>query len=81
MTPRYKVTLTKKERSELEAISTKGKIAARTILYARAWLLLDAGADEPKWFVEKVAEAMGTTTRSQEHLKKAICRRRPGRRY
>jgi hypothetical protein len=70
MAPRYKVTLTKEERAELEAISTKGKRAARTILYARALLLLDAGEHGPKWLVEKVAEAVGTTTRSLEHLKK-----------
>ena len=70
MAPRYKVTLTEEERSELEAISTKGKRAARTVLYARALLLLDAGEHGPRWFVEKVAEAVGTTTRSLEHLKK-----------
>lgn len=70
MAPRYKVTLTKEERQELEAISTKGKRAARTVLYARALLLLDAGELGPKWYVEKVAEAVGTTTRSLEHLKK-----------
>jgi hypothetical protein len=70
MAPRYKVTLTKEERQELQAISTKGKRAARTILHARALLLLDAGEHGPKWLVEKVAEAVGMTTRSLEHLKK-----------
>jgi len=70
MAPRYKVTLTKDEREYLEAISTKGKRAARTILYARALLLLDAGKYGPKWIVARVAEAIGTTPRSLEHLKK-----------
>jgi hypothetical protein len=70
MAPRYKVTLTKEERKELEALATKGKRAARTVLYARALLLLDAGEYGPKWFVEKVAEAVGMTARSLEHLKK-----------
>jgi hypothetical protein len=70
MAPRYKVTLTKEERQELHAISTKGKRAARTVLHARALLLLDAGEHGPKWFVENVAEAVGMTTRSLEHLKK-----------
>ncbi len=70
MAPRYKVTLTKEERQELEAISTKGKRAARTVIYSRALLLLDVGEHGAKWFVEKVAEALGTTTRSLEHLKK-----------
>lgn len=70
MAPRYKVTLTKDERHELEAISTKGKRAARTVLYSRALLLLDAGEYGSKWHVEKVAEALGVTSRSLEHLKK-----------
>ena len=70
MAPRYRVTLTEEERKDLEAISTKGKRAARTILYARALLLLDAGEHGPKWLVSKVAEALGTTPRSLEHLKK-----------
>ena len=70
MAPRYKVTLTKEERKELEELSTKGKRAARTVLYARALLLLDAGEYGQKWIVSKVAEALGTSTRSLEKLKK-----------
>ncbi len=69
MAPRYKVTLTKEERKELEAISTKGRRAARTVLSARALLLLDAGEYGPKWVVARVAEAVGRTTRSLEHIK------------
>ncbi len=70
MAPRYKVTLTKTERKELEDISSKGKRAARTILYARALLLLDAGELGSKWRVVQVAEAIGTTSRTLEQLKK-----------
>ena len=70
MAPRYKVTLTKEEREELEELSTKGKRAARTVLYARALLLLDAGEYGQKWIVSKVAEALGTSTRSLEKMKK-----------
>ena len=70
MAPRYRVTLTKEERKKLETISTKGKRAARTVLYARALLLLDAGEFGPKWSVAQVAQAIGTTSRSLEHLKK-----------
>jgi len=77
MVPRYRVTLTKKERKELEAISTKGKRAARTVLYARALLLLDAGKYGPGWVVSKVSEALGTTTRSLEHLKKRFVEEGP----
>jgi len=70
MAPRYRVTLTEEERGYLEEISTKGKRAARTVLYARALLLLDAGEHGPKWLVSRVGEALGTTPRSLEHLKK-----------
>ncbi len=70
MAPRYRVTLTKEEREELEAISKNGRRAARTVLYARALLLLDAGEFGPEWVVIKVAEAIGVTPRSIEHLKK-----------
>ncbi len=53
MAPRYRVTLAKEERKRLESISTKGKRAARTVLYARALLLLDAGEHGQKWIVAK----------------------------
>ena len=69
MTPRYRVTLTKEERQDLQAVSTKGRRAARTVLYARALLLLDAGEFGSGWLVADVAEAIGVTTRSLEHLK------------
>ena len=77
MAPRYRVTLTKEERDELSIISTKGKRAARTVLYARALLLLDAGKCGPKWTVGKVAEAIGVTSRSIEQLKKRFVEEGP----
>jgi len=70
MAPRYRVTLTQEERDELETISTKGRRAARTVLYARALLLVDQGEYGQSWIVAKVAEAVGVTARSIEHLKK-----------
>ena len=70
MAPRYKVTLTKEERQELDDISKKGKKAARTVLLSRALLLLDFGEYGQKWTVVKVSEALGVTTRTLEHLKK-----------
>lgn len=70
MAPRYRVTLTTEERAELRELSTKGKRAVRTVLYARALLLLDAGDHGPHWIVSKVSEALGVSTRGLEHLKK-----------
>jgi len=69
MTPRYRVTLTKEEREMLEQTSTTGVRAAKTILHARSLLLLDAGEHGSRWKVSDVADAMGVTSRSLEHLK------------
>jgi hypothetical protein len=70
MAPRYKVTLTEEERTELEELSSKGKRAARTVMLARALLLLDAGEYGSPWTVSKVSEALGSSTRTLEKLKK-----------
>jgi len=70
MSPRYRVTLTKEERKELEAMTRRGKTHARRFIHARALLLCDAGADGPAWNVSDVATALGVTSRSIEHLKK-----------
>jgi transposase len=70
MSPRYRVTLTKEERKELEAITHRGKTHARRFIHARALLLCDAGADGPAWNVADVAAALGVTSRAIEHLKK-----------
>ncbi|MBN2469039.1 MAG: IS630 family transposase [Deltaproteobacteria bacterium] len=70
MSPRYRVTLTKGERKELEAMTHRGKTPARKFIHARALLLCDAGDDGPAWNVSDVAEALGVSSRSIEHLKK-----------
>ena len=70
MSPRYRVTLTKEERQELDAMTHRGKTHARRFIHARALLLCDAGADGPAWNVADVATALGVTSRAIEHLKK-----------
>jgi len=70
MSPRYRVTLTKEERKELEDITRRGKTHARRFIHARALLLCDAGVDAPAWNVTDVATALGVSSRSIEHLKK-----------
>jgi len=71
MAKRYRVTLTRDERDDLTELSSKGKLAVRTVLYARALLLLDQGEYAPNtWTVSSVAEALGTTSRSLEKLKR-----------
>ena len=70
MSPRYRVTLTKEERKELETMTRRGKGHARRSIHARALLLCDAGVDGPAWKVADVATALGVTSRAIEHLKK-----------
>jgi hypothetical protein len=70
MSPRYRVTLTEEERKELEALTRRGKTHARRVIRARALLLCDAGPNGPAWKVANIAEALGITARTIEHLKK-----------
>ncbi len=69
MAPRYKVTLTEEERLQLEALTHSGKTSASKFIHARALLLCDAGPQGSPWKVAEVAEALGVTTRTIEHLK------------
>ena len=70
MSPRYRVTLTKEEREELEAMTHRGKMHARRFIHARALLLCDAGPHGPAWNVADVGAALGVSSRAIEHLKK-----------
>ena len=70
MPPRYKVTLTGQERKDLETLTRSGKTGAKKFIHARSLLLCDASPDGPAWTVAKVAESMGVTSRTIEHLKK-----------
>jgi hypothetical protein len=70
MSPRYRVTLTKEERNDLESMTRRGKTHARRFIHARALLLCDTGVDGPAWKVSDVAAALGVTSRAIEHLKK-----------
>jgi transposase len=63
------VTLSEDERSRLEELTRSGKTAAHTFIQARALLLCDAGPQGNPWKVADVAEALGITTRTVEHLK------------
>lgn len=69
MAPRYRVTLTLEERDRLEALTRGGKVAAAKFVHARALLLCDAGPHGDPWKVADVAQALGVTSRTIEHLK------------
>ncbi len=67
--PRYRVTLTDEEREELEMITKKGTETARRFKFARALLLCDESEERKPWGTVQIAEALGITSRTIEHLK------------
>ena len=69
MANRYKVTLARMEREQLTELTRNGKSPTEKFLYARALLLCDAGGFGDPWRVADVAEALGVTSRTVEHLK------------
>jgi hypothetical protein len=69
MAVRYRVTLTDEERAELQRMTKDGKTPAKKFLNARALLLCDASEGCPHWTVGDIAQALGVTPRTIEHLK------------
>ena len=70
----YRIKLTKEERDTFIQVA-KGKrgrlkIAAWKVQRANAMLLCDECEDGPGWTDEKIAKAVGTTTRSLENWRK-----------
>lgn len=70
MAIRYKVTLTKEERDNLDKFSKTGTKAARAVLLARALLLVDSGEYGPNMPEKQVSQAIGLSCRPIERLKK-----------
>ena len=75
MSPRYRVTLTPEEREKLELLTSFGKTPAKRFIQARALLLCDAGDNGPAWKVGEVANALGISSRTIEHLKQRFVER------
>ena len=58
MPKKYHVTLTPEERAKLEAMTRRGRAAARTLTHARILLECDEGAGGPAQCDEDVAESL-----------------------
>jgi transposase len=69
MSVRYRVTLTQEERDYLEDITKRGKHSAQKFTHANALLLCDTSDNRVKLTVKAVADAVGVTCRTIEHLK------------
>lgn len=77
----YRIKLTEEERETFSQVS-KGKrgklnIAIWKVQRATAMLKCDESEQGPAWCDEKIAEAVGTTTRSLENWRKLACERGP----
>ena len=70
MKKRYKVTLTREERSELEEIVSTGKSAARKITRARLLLLADESAEGPAMADPEIVNALGCGRATVERVRK-----------
>ncbi len=68
--PRYRITLTEEERRDLEALTSRGKLAVSKFKHARALLLCDAGPHGAPLKVAEAAKALGVTSRTVEKIKK-----------
>ncbi len=71
MKPRYRITLTETEREALTTLTHSSKTNAPKFIHARALLLCDVGNpdQEPPWKVAEVADALGVSARTIEHIK------------
>ncbi len=68
---KYKVTLTQEEREELEAISSKGKHAAQTVLNALILLACDEGRFQKQRSInEEISRVLNVSMKTIDRVKK-----------
>ncbi len=69
MNKKYIVRLEPQEREGLHKLVSKGQGAARKLAHARILLHADVSEAGPGWTDERIAEALGVTTRTVEHVR------------
>ena len=67
---KYIVDLTESERSQLEQLTNKGKIAAYKMNYARILLLADINQEQGGWTDIKINEALNISQATIERVRK-----------
>ena len=65
----YRVKLTSEERVELQALLSKGKASARTLMHARILLKTDEGVDGPHLTDDEIAEAVEVNRSTVERVR------------
>lgn len=69
MAKKYRVTLTAQERSELEAMVSKGKADARKLAHARVLLQADEADEAPARTDPEIASVLEVSTRTVERIR------------
>jgi hypothetical protein len=72
MEKRYRVTLTDAERTELQALVSKGKSAARKLVRARILLLADQTDGGPAKMDAEIVDALGCARATVERLRQTF---------
>lgn len=69
---KYHVTLTEEERTQLEALTQKGRVAARTLTHA--WILLkaDTGPSGPGWSDAQIRSAFDVGWSTIARVRRAL---------
>ena len=65
----YRVKLTPEERAELQALLSKGKASARTLMHARILLKTDEGVGGPRLTDDEIAEAVEVNRSTVERVR------------
>ena len=69
---KYIVRLTQEERKELEHLRKKARIQPYKRTRAQILLLADQGVNGPAWIDEKIAQAVGVSKRTVEHVRQQL---------
>ena len=77
MAKRYRVTLTRQEREELQQMIRKGKSAASKLAHARILLLADESKDAPARTDQQIASALNLSTRTVERVRERFVEQGP----
>lgn len=72
MAKKYIIRLTKNERTYLEGVIHKGKVAAHKRLHAEILLKADISEWGAKWLDSQISEAFGISTRTVERVRERL---------
>lgn len=71
-TQQYVVRLTEEQRTQCRELVTAGTARARSIMHAQVLLHADTGPHGPRWKDREISKALGVTTVTVGHVRKAM---------